>query len=302
MSLKEQRYVCTLARCGTIAKASEELYISPSALSGYISNLERTLGFPLFNRDGRSFTLTLMGEEYVLRAKQMLSLQQEFDELVARRKNEKERCIHLGIQQRRNIYLMPYLLRQFSLRYPQTELVITDGNHEELLRYYHEGKLDYLLIMDYEELPAASLIDMGEESILLAVPKDHPVNTHAYEVEGDPYPHLDMEHLHDSVFLLPEKGQSLRRNADNLLQMAAIKPSKIIVVQNLDLMMNLVNEGFGVGFNRRGYVKYMPSYENVSLYLIGRRPVTSRLVLACRRGKPVGEDGHFLIKVLREIL
>ena len=302
MSLKEQRYVCTLARCGTISKASEELYISPSALSGYISNLERTFGFPLFNREGRSFTLTPLGEEYVLRARQMLSLQQEFDDLVARRQNEKERRIHLGIQQRRNIYLMPYLLRHFTDSYPQTELIITEGNHEELLRYYQEGKLDYLLIIDYDELPSANLIDMGEEYILLVVPKDHPANAHAYEVEGDPYPHLDMEHLGGSVFLLPEKGQSLRRNADHLMQSAAITPSKIIVVQNLDLMMKLVNEGFGVGFNRRGYVKYMPSYDNVCLYLIGKRPVTSRLVLAYRKGITLHEDVRFLIQILREIL
>lgn len=40
MNLKEQQYVCALARCQTISKAAEELYISPSALSVYISNLE----------------------------------------------------------------------------------------------------------------------------------------------------------------------------------------------------------------------------------------------------------------------
>ena len=44
MNLKEQQYVCTLARCQTISKAAEELYISPSALSVYISNLEKYLG------------------------------------------------------------------------------------------------------------------------------------------------------------------------------------------------------------------------------------------------------------------
>ena len=64
MNLKEQQYVCTLARCQTISKAAEELYISPSALSVYISNLEKYLGISLFLRTGRSFVLTPIGEEY----------------------------------------------------------------------------------------------------------------------------------------------------------------------------------------------------------------------------------------------
>lgn len=64
MNLKEQQYVCTLARCQTISKAAEELYISPSALSVYISNLEKYLGISLFLQTGRSFVLTPIGEEY----------------------------------------------------------------------------------------------------------------------------------------------------------------------------------------------------------------------------------------------
>ncbi|MCI8663323.1 MAG: LysR family transcriptional regulator [Hungatella sp.] len=53
MTLKEQLYVCTLARCQTITKASEELCISQPALSTYISNLEKILGTRLFQRTGK---------------------------------------------------------------------------------------------------------------------------------------------------------------------------------------------------------------------------------------------------------
>lgn len=49
--------------------AAEELFISPSALSVYISNLEKYLGVRLFERTGRgkAFVLTSIGEEYVVR-------------------------------------------------------------------------------------------------------------------------------------------------------------------------------------------------------------------------------------------
>ena len=65
MNLKEQQYVCTLARCQSLSRAAEELFISPSALSVYISNLEKQLGIQLFDRIGKQFTLTYAGELYV---------------------------------------------------------------------------------------------------------------------------------------------------------------------------------------------------------------------------------------------
>ena len=84
MNLKEQQYVCTLARCQSLSRAAEELFISPSALSVYISNLEKYLGVRLFERTGRgkAFVLTSIGEEYVVRAEKMLELKAEFEGLV----------------------------------------------------------------------------------------------------------------------------------------------------------------------------------------------------------------------------
>ena len=55
MDLKEQKYVCTLAECGTLVQAAEKLFITQPALSLYITNLEKTLGLPLFERRGKKF-------------------------------------------------------------------------------------------------------------------------------------------------------------------------------------------------------------------------------------------------------
>ena len=58
MNLKEQIYVCTLARCGTITKAAEELYMTSPALSMFLSTLEKNLGVRLFSRTGKTLQPT----------------------------------------------------------------------------------------------------------------------------------------------------------------------------------------------------------------------------------------------------
>ena len=74
MDLKEQKYVCTLAECKSLTRASERLYISQPALSLYINNVEKILGARLFERNGRKFELTWLGKQYVEKASQMLNV------------------------------------------------------------------------------------------------------------------------------------------------------------------------------------------------------------------------------------
>ena len=79
MDLKEQKYVCTLAECKSLTRASERLYISQPALSLYINNVEKNLGAPLFERNGRKFELTWLGKQYVEKASQMLELERQVE-------------------------------------------------------------------------------------------------------------------------------------------------------------------------------------------------------------------------------
>ncbi|MCV6590693.1 MAG: transcriptional regulator GcvA [Marinobacterium sp.] len=53
------------ARLGSFNKASEELFVTPSAVSHQIRTLEEFLGLKLFRREKRKATLTAAGEKYL---------------------------------------------------------------------------------------------------------------------------------------------------------------------------------------------------------------------------------------------
>ena len=59
------------ARLGSFSRAAEELYLSQSAISHQIQQLEEQLGQPLFSRVGRGVELTVAGE-VLLRSVQLL--------------------------------------------------------------------------------------------------------------------------------------------------------------------------------------------------------------------------------------
>lgn len=78
MNLKEQRYVCSLAETGSLATSARLLNISSSALSLYISNLENSMGVKLFERVGKQFVVTYIGELYVKAAQRNAADQKRF--------------------------------------------------------------------------------------------------------------------------------------------------------------------------------------------------------------------------------
>lgn len=50
MNLKEIEYIVTLAQEQKLTRAAEKLFITPSALTQQVTNLEKRLAFPLFYR------------------------------------------------------------------------------------------------------------------------------------------------------------------------------------------------------------------------------------------------------------
>lgn len=302
MNLKEQLYVCTLARCRTISRAAEELYISPAALSIYISNLEKYLGVRLFDRTGKSFVLTAMGEEYVKRAEKMLEMKAEFDGILERRLNQGAETIRIGIQQRRAISIVPELMNRITKEYPDIEVVFKDGNLDELSRMYKEGMVDIMVSMFLDEFGDADYEEVAREPVLVALFKDHPANEMAYEVPGDKFKHLDMKYLDRETFILPRKSQSMGMTAVRILEQARIRPGKIIEIGHFDVIMGMVNLGMGVGFNRAGYIRDMDRFENVRYYLIGENPYCSPLLMVTRKGHVSSECEKHIKEILIDII
>ena len=62
LNLQSMAHFEAVARLGGVIRASEELQISPSAVSQQIKLLEQNLGVKLFHRERRHLRLTIDGE------------------------------------------------------------------------------------------------------------------------------------------------------------------------------------------------------------------------------------------------
>ena len=77
MDTKYLKYVLTIARKKNMTKAAEELYVSQSSLSQYLSRLEQEIGVQLFIRAKGELLLTPAGELYVEAARKVIQIQKD---------------------------------------------------------------------------------------------------------------------------------------------------------------------------------------------------------------------------------
>ena len=63
MTLLQMSYILEVDRCGSINRAAQNLFVSQSALSSAIAEVERELGITIFHRSNRGIALTEDGRE-----------------------------------------------------------------------------------------------------------------------------------------------------------------------------------------------------------------------------------------------
>ena len=144
--LNQLRYYQSVVRSNSFTAAAEECHISQSAISQQIKALETELGTQLIIRHGRSFELTPAGEHFY---KKSLLIVADYDRL----------CQELTCAPRTDgeILRVGYLkcfcgsefhraVAAFSAQYPEVDLQLTGGNHEELSQGIREGQMDLVFM------------------------------------------------------------------------------------------------------------------------------------------------------------
>ena len=77
LNYKHLRYFWMVAKSGSIARASEQLHLTPQSISGQLSEFEAALGVELFRRAGRGLELTETGQRLLGYAEQIFTLGNE---------------------------------------------------------------------------------------------------------------------------------------------------------------------------------------------------------------------------------
>ena len=107
MTLLQMSYLLETERCGSINRAAQSLFISQSALSNAIAEVERELGITVFHRSNRGITLTDEGRELLSQITPIVERSRKISRYYSERKAENR--VHLSIAAQR----YPFCVKAF---------------------------------------------------------------------------------------------------------------------------------------------------------------------------------------------
>lgn len=157
MNLSHLYYFRTLARVQHYTRAAEELFITQPTLSNAVSQLEKELGIPLLQKEGRNVRLTKQGREFDEYITQALDLIDKAVDIAHEQAGSPSGAIDLGVIYTIQADYLPPLLRAYRDRYGSgitintyqgltTQLVedLESGRYDVVFGSYVEGKEDDL--------------------------------------------------------------------------------------------------------------------------------------------------------------
>jgi LysR family transcriptional activator of nhaA len=145
LNFKHLRYFWVVAKAGGIARASEQLHLTPQTISGQISLFEAVLGYKLFERVGRRLRLSDAGRTVLSYADEIFTLGQELEGVLKRPAAGRPLQFHVGVADAVPKVLAHALLEP-AVRLPEpVHIVCREGKLMSLLADLAVHRLDLVI-------------------------------------------------------------------------------------------------------------------------------------------------------------
>lgn len=245
MNLKQLNYIVTIAECQNISLAAKQLYISRSALNGYLLQLEEELHTPLFFRFKKRLIPTYAGEKYINAARRILEIKEqlykELDDII----DGTTGCLNIGVNRSIGEKIFRETFPTFHQKYPNYQIKLTAS--EQLEQDIVNGLIDWGIIgygTAKPSPPELTQLPLANCEIVLALPSSHPLSIYAAP-PGEPYATLDLELLKHDKFILLRPGLNARITADSYFAQAGFSPNILMECSGGMIASQMVKDGIG---------------------------------------------------------
>ncbi len=127
---------------GTFYKASLKLNVTPSAVSHSINQLERELGFPVFNRSRTGVELTENGKQILPIIQDILNSQKRLEQEADNINGLNSGSIRIGAFSSVCINWLPPIIQSFKHQYPEIEISVYQNGFNQIVQEVKNGTLD----------------------------------------------------------------------------------------------------------------------------------------------------------------
>lgn len=287
-------YIDAIARSGSIRKAAEGLFITPSALDRRLQDLEEDLGAELFERHARGMRATAAGELFLQHARAQRA---DFERLrgdIAQLKGMHRGTVTVAASQALAFSVFPDVIARFRQINPGISFAVRICDHNSVIQSLRDFEADLGLV--YNVQPAVDVIPMLEvEQRLCAVMAcDHPLA----QTEG-----LRMRDYLRYPLALPDASLGGRMLLESFFARSSLAPNVVLESNSFEMLRNFVRGSDAISFQIQVGTALGRQQDGVTARVIEDRGLASRpLTLAQLKGRHLSLPAMRFATALRDAL
>ncbi|MFG2296140.1 LysR family transcriptional regulator [Streptomyces sp. NPDC048603] len=321
MELRQLRYFVCVVEEGGFTRAAARLHLAQPGLSAQIRQLERELGQPLFDRSGRSVTLTEVGRAVLPYARAALaaadSVQQTVDVFTGLLRGRVRLGLVAGAAG--HAFGIAALLADFHNAHPALEVSLTEDTTERMQAALLAGELDIAVLGPTAETPPPGLAfrTVIDVPLVAAVAPGDPLLGLAgagagaeAEAEADDGTSVPLAALRDRPLICLPRGTGVRAALERGCAQAGFRPRVSFEAATPHVLAQFAARGLGVAVLPAGEDDHASaggagedgSVGRLRILRIVRPGMRARIALAWQAGGPPSPAARALLDRLAETL
>lgn len=246
MDIRNIKTFITVAELGSFTKTANEMNYVQSTVTMQIQQLEKELGYPLFDRIGKKVSLTAFGTEFLKYAYDILHIVEKA-ETIGKDIYNINSTLRIGVSESLMFEVIMKILPDFKAKFKNVEITVKTAHLGELITELKQNLLDLIYVSsDLNIDRELQYYYKRKEEIIFVCGKEHPL------AKSEKIP---LAELSNHSFILTESDGYCNDKLKKYMSENEVTLNISAEVDSVYVIAELVKSGMGLAFLPKFFVK-----------------------------------------------
>lgn len=262
MEIRHLKLIKAVAESKSLTKAADILYLSQSALSHQLREIESHYQTNFFSRLKKEMILTPAGERFLQTANKILEELNKNDSDIRHMVDGNNATLRLSTECFTCYYWIFSFLKKYHEKFPGVEVEIIAEATRRPIQCMEQGKLDVAMVSGKaEDETNINYHKLFSDELVAVVPPSHPWAKLRY---------VTPEHFRDETVIIYSLTDEQSTLISEILKPAGVYPKKVLRIELTEAIIEMVKAGFGVSMFAKWAVSTYISKKEVVAVPIGK--------------------------------
>jgi len=235
-TLRQLEIFVAVSRTGSVSRAANTLFLSQSATSTALGELERQYNAQLFDRAGKSLKINEMGRQILPLAVELLDRAEDINNTL--KGHQGYGLMKIGATLTIGNYLATLLVAEFLHLHPDSQIKLEVHNTSAIIQQISNYELDIGLIEGACHHPDIEVEKWMADELVVFCSPDNPLAKAQ---------NISMETLIKTPWILRERGSGTRENFDHAFHHYHAQLNIRLELEHTEAIKRAVESGLGIG-------------------------------------------------------